>query len=131
MSLNRVTLVGNLGKDPELRYTQNQKPVCKFSVATTEKREGKQDETDWHTVIVWGQAAANAPAKFKKGDTVYLEGKMKTRKWEDKQKVTHWTTEIHTFYVSKIDRNKPAATQQPGATEAAQPEGDGFDSIPF
>ena len=97
-SMNRVTLVGNLGQDPELRYTQNQIPVCNFSLATTESRTdaqgNKQDQTEWHRVIVWNKQAENVNRFLKKGRSVLVEGKIQYRKWQDKNGQDRYTTDI-------------------------------------
>ena len=97
-SMNRVTLVGNLGQDPELRYTQNQIPVVNFSVATTETRTdaqgNRQDQTEWHRVIVWNKQAENVAKYLKKGRPVLVEGKITYRKWQDKNGMDRYTTDI-------------------------------------
>ena len=86
-SLNRVQLIGNLGKDPELRRTQSGTAVVSFSVATTEKFKGKdgqqKEETEWHNCTAWNKSAEILAQYLKKGSSVYIEGKLKTRSWED------------------------------------------------
>lgn len=97
MGINKVILVGNLGKDPELRYTTNQMPVCSFSLATTEKRKdgaGWKDQTEWHNVITFGKTAENVKNYLKKGRQAYIEGRIQTRKWQDKEGKDRYTTEI-------------------------------------
>lgn len=88
-SLNRVMIIGNLGQDPELRYTPNQTPVATFSVATTEYRSGadgqRQEVTEWHRVVVWSKVAENCAKYLAKGRTVFVEGRLQTRSWDDKQ----------------------------------------------
>ena len=88
-SLNRVMIIGNLGQDPELRYTANQTPVATFSVATTDYRTGadgqRQETTEWHRVVVWSKMAENCAKFLAKGRTVFVEGKLQTRSWDDKQ----------------------------------------------
>lgn len=88
-SLNRVMIIGNLGQDPELRYTANQTPVVTFSVATTDYRVGadgqRQETTEWHRVVVWSKMAENCAKFLSKGRTVFIEGKLQTRSWDDKQ----------------------------------------------
>ena len=97
-SLNRVIIMGNLGQDPELRYTANKTPVCSLNVATTEYRtnqEGqKQDITEWHRVVVWSRMAENCAKYLAKGRTVMIEGRLQTRSWEDQQGQKRYTTEI-------------------------------------
>ncbi|MDA0986460.1 MAG: single-stranded DNA-binding protein [Bacteroidetes bacterium] len=95
--LNKVTLIGNLGKDPEMRYTTNNTPVATFSVATGESykdAEGNQvDKTEWHNIVVWRKVAEIAQQYLKKGSKVYLEGKITTRSY-DKDGQKRYITEI-------------------------------------
>lgn len=97
-SLNRVVILGNLGQDPELRYTQSQTPVCTLSVATTEYRPGpdgqRQELTEWHRIVVWGRMAENASKYLTKGRSVLVEGRIQTRNWEDKSGQKRYVTEI-------------------------------------
>ena len=94
MSLvNHVSIIGNLGKDPEIRYTASGMAVANLSVATNEKR-GNTNHTEWHRVIMFGKLAEIAGKIYKKGKQVALEGRIQTRQWIDKDKVTRWTTEI-------------------------------------
>ncbi len=97
-SFNKVIIVGNLGQDPELRYTNNQTPVVTLSVATTDvrtDREGnRQDQTEWHRVIVWSKQAENCAKYLAKGRSVCVEGRLQTRSWEDKNGAKRYTTEI-------------------------------------
>ncbi len=97
-SLNKVILIGNLGKDPELKYTPSNQAVCTFSLATTEKwtdKQGqKQESTEWHNIVVWGKTAELANQYLKKGRSVYIEGKIQTRSWEDRDGVKKYRTEI-------------------------------------
>lgn len=99
-SVNRVILVGNLGKDPESRFMPNGDAVCNITVATSEqwkdKNSGEQKEaTEWHRVIFFRRLAEVAGQYLKKGSQVYIEGKLKTRKWQDKDGQDRYTTEIH------------------------------------
>lgn len=88
-SVNKVILVGNLGKDPEVKYTPNGVPVAKFSIATNEKFKDKsgewQERTEWHNIVAWQRLAEIVGEYVKKGSKVYLEGKLQTSSWEDKQ----------------------------------------------
>lgn len=96
--INKVILVGNLGSDPELRYTGSGTAVCNFSVATTESykdRDGNQVEnTEWHRVVAWARLAEICGEYLSKGRQVYIEGQLQTRQWEDKDGNTRYTTEI-------------------------------------
>ena len=98
MSINRVFLLGNLGKDPELRYTPSQQSVCSFSLATSESRKGADGErieqTEWHNIVVWGKQAENCKQYLSKGRQVFVEGRIQTRKWQDQQGNVRYTTEI-------------------------------------
>ncbi|HMO01842.1 MAG TPA: single-stranded DNA-binding protein [Oligoflexia bacterium] len=98
MSLNKVLLIGNLGKDPESRSTPGGLAVSRFSVATTERRKDEsgswKDQTEWHNVVVFGRTAENCSQYLKKGSQVFIEGKITTRKWQDKEGKDRWTTEI-------------------------------------
>ncbi len=98
-SLNKVQIIGNLGRDPEVRYTPNGNAVCNVSVATTRqwknKESGdKQEETEWHRVVFYDRLAEIAGEYLKKGRSVYVEGRLKTRKWTDKEGKEQYTTEI-------------------------------------
>jgi single-strand DNA-binding protein len=97
-SLNKVFLIGNLGKDPEIRYTQTSQAVANFSIATTDtwndKQGERQERTEWHNIVVWGKQAENCAEYLKKGRPVHVEGRLQTRTWEDKNGQKRYTTEI-------------------------------------
>ncbi len=97
-SVNKVILVGNLGQDPEVRYLPSGQAVATFSVATTEKWTGKDgmpgERTEWHRISVWGKQGENCKEFLKKGRQVYLEGRIQTREWDDKEGNKRKTTEI-------------------------------------
>ena len=98
-SVNKVIIVGNLGRDPEVRYTPNGSAVCNVSVATTRSWKNKEsgdkvEETEWHRVVFYDRLAEIAGEYLKKGRSVYVEGRLKTRKWQDKDGVEKYTTEI-------------------------------------
>jgi len=96
--MNKAMIIGNLGNDPELRYTQNSTAVATFSVATSERWKdsdgNKQERTDWHRVVAWGKLAEVCGEHLHKGNKVFIEGKSQTRKWEDNDGITRYTTEI-------------------------------------
>ena len=96
--VNKAIVVGNLGIDPELRYTQSGAAVCNLRVATaeswTDKSGEKQERTEWHNIVVFGRQAENCEKFLKKGRQVYVEGRLQTRSWEDKEGNTRYTTEI-------------------------------------
>ncbi len=96
--VNKVILVGNLGKDPEIRHLEGGTAVANFTLATSEAYKDKTgqriEQTEWHNIVVWRSLAEIAEKYLKKGSTIYLEGKIRTRSWEDKDKVKRYTTEI-------------------------------------
>jgi len=95
--VNKAILIGNLGRDPELRYTQSGTAVANFSIATTErtKRDGEwQDQTEWHNIVVFGKTAENCSNYLNKGSSVFIEGRIQTRKWNDRDGNERSTTEI-------------------------------------
>lgn len=98
MSLNKVLLMGNLGSDPELRYTQSQSAICSFRLATNERRKGADgqwtDHTEWHKIVTFGKTAENCNQYLKKGRPVFIEGKIQTRKYQDKEGKDQYWTEI-------------------------------------
>lgn len=98
MSVNKVILLGRLGQDPELKYTPGGSPVCNFSLATTEswtdKSGQKQEKTEWHRVVVWGKLAELCNQYLAKGRQAFLEGRLQTRSWDDKDGNKRYTTEI-------------------------------------
>ena len=97
-SVNKVILVGNLGRDPEVRATPSGVKVASFSIATSEKFKDKnqvqKEETEWHNIVAWNRLAEIIEQYVKKGSSVYIEGKLKTRSWQDDQGVTKYRTEI-------------------------------------
>lgn len=96
--LNKVLLIGNLGKDPELRYLENGATIASFPLATTEhfkdKNGNRQDQTEWHNVVAWRGLAEIAEKLLKKGTQVYIEGHLHTRSWEDKEGHKRYSTEV-------------------------------------
>ncbi len=108
-SVNKVILLGNLGKDPEVRRLENGAVVASFSIATsevyTDKASGEKKElTDWHDIVVWRGLAEVAEKYLKKGYKVYIEGKIKKRSWQDKEGITRYTTEIIADELNIISR---------------------------
>jgi single-strand DNA-binding protein len=98
MSVNKVILLGRLGQDPELKYTPGGSAVCNFSLATTEswtdKAGQKQEKTEWHRIVVWGKLAELCNQYLSKGRQAFLEGRLQTRSWDDKDGNKRYTTEI-------------------------------------
>jgi len=98
-SINKVILVGRLGRDPEMKYTSGGTPFCRFSIATddnwTDKGSGeKQERTEWHSIVVWDRLAEICNQYLTKGRMVYIEGSLQTREWDDKEGVKRKTTEV-------------------------------------
>jgi len=98
MGVNKVILLGRLGKDPELRYTQNQTPVASFSLATGDRRKDQSgnwtEHTEWHNIVTFGKTAENCSQYLSKGREVFIDGRIQTRKWQDKEGKDRWSTEI-------------------------------------
>jgi single-strand DNA-binding protein len=97
-SVNKVILIGNLGADPELKHTPSNRPVCNLSLATNEvfkdKSGQRQERTEWHRVTVWGEAAENCAKYLAKGRSAYIEGRLQTRSWDDKDGKKRYSTDI-------------------------------------
>lgn len=107
MSVNKVILLGRLGKDPEMKYTSGGSPVCTLTLATSEtwndKSSGqKQEKTEWHRVVVWGKLAELCNQYLSKGRQAYVEGKLQTRAWDDQNGTKRYTTEINASTVQFI-----------------------------
>ncbi len=96
--INKAILIGNLGADPEIRYTQSGTPVATFNVATTERWKGQdgqmQESTEWHRIVAWNRLAEICGEYLNRGSKVYIEGRIKTRKWQDQNGNDRYTTEI-------------------------------------
>ena len=164
-SINKVIIIGNLGRDPEVRYTPNGNAVCNVSVATTRSWKAKDsgdkvEETEWHRVVFYDRLAEVAGEYLKKGRSVYVEGRLKTRKWQDKEGKDNYTTEIIADEMKMLggreglgggsadeggghsegaQRSAPAPASRPASAAAAKPaaksSSTGFDNmdddIPF
>lgn len=106
--INKVILVGRLGGDPEIRYTQQGVAVTNFNIATSEtwmdKTGGKQEKTEWHRVVVWGKMAETCSQYLAKGRQVFVEGRLQTRQWDDKDGNKRYTTEVVASTVQFLDR---------------------------
>ncbi|MFL2714700.1 MAG: single-stranded DNA-binding protein [Gammaproteobacteria bacterium] len=141
--VNKVILVGNLGQKPEMRYTATQTAVANLSIATTESWKDKEsgenrDKTEWHRVVFFGNLAEIAEKYLDKGSSVYIEGKIQTRKWQDKEGKDRWTTEVLGNQLTMLgSRNSSEATvEQNNSSSTPFPEDDtgpGLtdDDIPF
>ena len=114
--INKVILIGNLGADPEIRYSQSGSQVATFNVATTERRKGQdgqmQEQTEWHRIVAWSKLAEICSQYLHKGSKVYLEGKLHTRKWPDQGGIERYTTEIVAREMKMLDGKKDGQQQQ-------------------
>jgi single-strand DNA-binding protein len=121
MSVNKVILVGNLGKDPDVRYTQTGSAVANFSIATSEQwndRDGKrQERTEWHNIVVWGKQAESCGQYLSKGRQVYVEGSIRTRSYDDKSGNKRYITEIVAQRIQFLGGG--GGTRLPQQTDAA------------
>ncbi len=142
--VNKVILVGNLGKDPEVRHLENGTAVANFPIATSESykdRDGNRiDQTEWHNVVVWRKLAEIAESYLKKGSQIYLEGKLRTRSWDDPQGNKRYTTEVVADTFTMLGKreegqgmqggtnyNTPSTPQPPVSNNTVEEE----DDLPF
>ncbi len=138
-SLNKVLLIGRLGRDPEVRYTTSGQPVATFSIATDESYKSKDgqkvEKTEWHRIVVWGKSAEFCGNYLTKGRLVFVEGKLETRKWQDKDGVEKYTTEIKADRVDFMDSRQseggfapaPQFQKNQGGQPGGQQGGRGYD----
>jgi single-strand DNA-binding protein len=146
-SVNKVILLGNLGRDAELTYTPSGQALCKVGLATSRRWQDKstqewQEETEWHNLVIWGKTAENLTQYLTKGKTIYVEGRIKSRNWE-KDGVKHYATDIVVDEVVLVGgrsdsggeggggaRPRPAAASRPASKSSAQPAAHMADSGP-
>ena len=126
-SVNKVIIIGNLGRDPEVRYTPNGSAVCNVSVATTRQWKAKEsgdkvEETEWHRVVFYDRLAEIAGEYLKKGRSIYVEGRLKTRKWQDKDGAEKYTTEIIAEEMKMLGGREGMGA---GADDSGEPSGYG------
>ena len=119
MSLNKAMIIGNLGRDPEMRYTPGGQAVTQFTVAVNRNFRGQdgewQEETEWFRVVAWGQTGERAAENLRKGGKVYVEGRIQTRQWEDNTGAKRYTTELIADRVTNLER-RPREDGDPGFT---------------
>ncbi|MBO4723562.1 MAG: single-stranded DNA-binding protein [Muribaculaceae bacterium] len=146
MSVNKVILLGNVGRDPDVRYPSQGQTVASFPLATSDRgfttSSGTQvpERTEWHNIVMWGRNAEVAEKYIKKGTRLYVEGRLRTRNWEDKNKIKRYVTEI---YVDSFEMlgggqrpgdttvaNQPAAQQPAQTVEQSNTTAEG-DEVPF
>ena len=136
-SLNKVILIGNLGQDPEARFTPQGTAVTNLSVATNESWKDQngdiQDRTEWHRIVMYGRMAETASEYMKKGQMVYVEGRLHTREWEDKNQIKRRTTEIRCDNFTMLGKRTDSQSFSPSGPEAAptKPDSAGDDDLPF
>ena len=145
MSFNKIIIVGNLGRDPELRYTPQGTPVCSFTLATNERRKDKtgemQDQTTWFRITLWGRQAETASQYLTKGRPVYIEGRLRVEEWTDRDGKPRHTLEVHATEMQFIGsgggggggaRAEEPHAERPAASEPATGHPDfAEDDVPF
>jgi single-strand DNA-binding protein len=139
--INKVILLGNVGQDPELRYTPSGQAVCDLRLATTERRAGRdgaqaKEYTEWHTVVVWGKQGENVKQYVQKGRQLYVEGRIQTRSWDDRDGKKRYTTEVVANKVLFIGggggrRSEGGSDEPPPPSDADVPPSGGDEEIPF
>ena len=138
--VNKVILIGHLGKDPEVRYTSSGQAVANFTIATNEtwkNKEGNQEEsTEWHRIVAWGKLGEICGEYLSKGKQVYIEGVLRTRSWQDKDGNKRQSTEIHARNMQMLGRagdmpEAPEDTSPPEPEPHEPPPADSEDDIPF
>ena len=137
-SINKVILIGNLGKDPEVRHFENGGSLARFSLATSETYTNKETnekvtQTEWHTVVTRGGLASKVVEPYlKKGNSVYIEGKLRTRSWEDKDGVTRYTTEVLCDSLEMLGKKSDISEASSSSQSATTPLQDSpDDDLPF
>ena len=135
--LNKVLIIGNLGADPEIKYTQAGSPVANLSVATSErwkdKNTGEQKEqVEWHRVVIFGRLAEIAEQYLKKGSKIFVEGKLQTRDWEDSEGKRRYTTEVVAREMTMLDSKGDSMESSSSASSSSKPDNDKTEEdIPF
>lgn len=124
--VNKVILIGNLGSDPEVRYMPNQEAVANFTLATSESwtdksTNEKKEQVEWHKIVVYKRLAEIAGEYLRKGSKVYVEGRLRTRKWQDQQGVERYTTEIVCNELQMLDGKQDGAASQPKQAPSQRP----------
>ena len=135
-SINKVILIGNLGKDPELKFLQSGQPVANFSIATSEKWKDKstgetKEQTEWHNIIMFGKLAEIAGQYLKKGSSVFVEGRLQTRKWQDKNGQDRYTTEIIANEMKMLGSRGDQSGSQPAQRPRSQSNQDARNKATF
>lgn len=136
--VNKVILIGNLGKDPEVRHLENGAAVANFPIATTEsykdKNGNRQDQTEWHNIVLWRGLAEIAEKYLRKGNQIYIEGKLRSRSWEDKEGNTRYITEVVGDNMTMLGGRPSDQSNTPSNDnnkETNIPQEDESDDLPF
>ncbi|MEW6502248.1 MAG: single-stranded DNA-binding protein [Thermodesulfobacteriota bacterium] len=133
--VNKVILIGNLGADPEVRYSQSGTAIASFRIATTEvwkKQDGsKEEQTEWHRIVAFGRLAEICGEYLAKGSKVYVEGRLQTRKWQDKEGQDRYTTEIVAREMKMLSTRGAGGGESMGMDEPPFPEPVMGDDVPF
>ena len=134
-SVNKVMLLGNLGADPDVRYTQGGTPVANFRMATTtiwnDDQGERKSRTAWHRIVVWGKQAEVAGEYLKKGSQVHIEGSLQTREWTDRDGNKRYTTEVRTQRLQLLGKPKGELSEEPPATDEPPADQEPPEDIPF
>jgi single-strand DNA-binding protein len=150
MPINKVILVGHVGKDPEVRYLDNNTPVASFTLATNETYKNKNGEkvtnTEWHNIVLWRGLAQVAEKYVKKGNMLFIEGKIRSRSWDDKDGIKRYTTEIIADNMQMLDKKEsgpsnataqsqeyqqPLEARQDDKFESSSADNEEVDDLPF
>lgn len=133
--MNKVILLGRLGKEPELKYTASGDAVCNFSIATgkswKDKDGNKKDKTEWHSLVSWKKQAEIINQYFKKGDMILIEGELQTRSWDDKEGKKQYKTEILVSSFNFVPSGKKAENQPSQYGQQPQQQGFTDEDVPF
>ena len=135
--VNQVLIIGNLGSDPEIKYTKAGDPVANLSIATSESWKDKnsgdlQEKVEWHRVVMFSRLAEIAEQYLKKGSKVFVEGKLQTRKWQDQEGKDRYTTEVVAKEMTMLDsRSTSQAQENSPKVESEKPKDDFEEDIPF
>lgn len=126
MSVNKVILLGHVGKDPDVRYVAQNQAVASFTLATTERGFTNSngvtipERTEWHNIVMWGKSAEVAERYIKKGTQLYIEGRLRTRAWEDRNKIKRYVTEVYVDSFELLGRPRNTDGQMPQQEPVAQ-----------
>lgn len=134
-SVNKVILIGNLGKDPDLRYTPSGQAVATFSLATNERYKDKDgqmvDRTEWHNIVVWGKQAETAKEYLKKGRQIFVEGRISYRTYDDREGNKRYITEVVAQRIQFLGRREEAPETVPAEVEGVEAPGAEEENLPF